>query len=262
MNLQLIILGMIQGVTEFLPISSSGHLVLLQKIFDLKEMLFFDVLLHFSTLLAVIVLFFKEIVEYLKNLKIIFYIFILTIPTGIIGLLIKKYFSFVYDNVLISGIFLICTGVWLYLTETVYIKNSKKKIELEKLGILKSIFVGIAQGIAVLPGISRSGATLGSMLLINIEKTQAVKFIFISSIPAILGATFLELKDAISGGVKFQTGYIYGMIFSFIFGLLSLKFLINLVSKQKLRYFSYYCFVVGFFSIITYLFFITSSTNL
>jgi len=171
---------MIQGVTEFLPVSSSGHLVLIQSIFGLKGMLFFDVLLHFSTLLVVIVLFFKEIVEYLKNLKIIFYIFILTIPTGIIGLLIKKYFGFVYDDVLISGVFLICTGVWLYLTETVYIKNSKKKIELEKLGILKSIFVGIAQGIAVLPGISRSGATLGSMLLMNIEKTQAVKFIFIS----------------------------------------------------------------------------------
>jgi len=255
MILQILILGMIQGVTEFLPISSSGHLVLIQYVFGLKEMLFYDVLLHFSTLLAVFIFFYKDIIDYLKNLRVIFYIVFLTIPTAIIGLFVKKYFSFVYDNSLISGICLTITGLWLYFTEKIYMNNTKEKISVENLGALKALVVGVAQGISVLPGISRSGSTLGSMLIMNIDKLQTVKFIFIASIPAILGATFLELKEVIKGDIIFQKDYIYGMVAAFIFALLSLKFLIKVVNKQKLRYFSYYCWLVGLISIFVYLIF-------
>ena len=254
MTLQILILGMIQGVTEFLPVSSSGHLVLIQTLFGLKEMLFYDVLLHFATLLAVILFFYKDIIGYFKSLKIIFYIILLTLPTGIIGVVIKKYLSFVYDNVLISGICLIITGLWLWIAETIYTKNVRQKIKIDNIGILKTLLIGVAQGIAVLPGISRSGSTLGSALIMNIDKLQAVKFIFISSIPAILGATFLELKEVAEGTVMFQPNYIYGMITAFIFAILSLKFLIKIVSKQKLRYFSYYCWTVGLISILSYIF--------
>jgi len=254
MILQTLILGMIQGVTEFLPVSSSGHLVLIQTLFGLKEMLFYDVLLHFATLLAVILFFYKDIIGYLKNLKIIFYIIVLTIPTGVIGVIVKEYFSFVFDNVLISGICLVITGLWLWIAETVYTKSVEGKIKIDNIGILKTLLIGVAQGIAVLPGISRSGSTLGSALIMNIDKFQAVKFIFISSIPAILGATFLELKEVMEGTVIFQPVYIYGMITAFIFAILSLKFLIKIVSKQKLKYFSYYCWTVGLISILSYIF--------
>jgi len=254
MTLQILILGMIQGVTEFLPVSSSGHLVLIQTLFGLKEMLFYDVLLHFATLLAVILFFYKDIIGYFKSLKIIFYIILLTLPTGIIGVVIKKYLSFVYDNVLISCICLVITGLWLWIAETIYTKSVEGKIKIDNIGILKTLLIGVAQGIAVLPGISRSGSTLGSALIMNIDKLQAVKFIFISSIPAILGATFLELKEVAEGTVMFQPNYIYGMITAFIFAILSLKFLIKIVSKQKLRYFSYYCWTVGLISILSYIF--------
>jgi undecaprenyl-diphosphatase len=254
MTLQILILGMIQGVTEFLPVSSSGHLVLIQTLFGLKEMLFYDVLLHFATLLAVILFFYKDIIGYFKSLKIIFYIVLLTLPTGIIGVVIKKYLSFVYDNVLISGICLIITGLWLWIAETIYTKNVGQKIKIYNIGILKALLIGVVQGMSVLPGISRSGSTLGSALIMNIDKFQAVKFIFISSIPAILGATFLELKEVMGGTVIFQPVYIYGMITAFIFAILSLKFFIKIVSKQKLKCFSYYCWTVGLISILSYIF--------
>lgn len=252
MNLKIIILGMIQGVTEFLPISSSGHLVLIQTIFGFKEMLFYDVILHFATLLAVFVLFFKDIISYLKNPRIVFYILILTIPTGIIGLFIKKYFYFVYDGVIFSGIFLFITGIWLILSEKKYLKNTSEKKDISNIGIIKSLFIGSIQGISVLPGISRSGATLGSMLILNFKKKQAVNFIFIASIPAILGATLVELKEVLLSKetIYFEFSYLVGFILAFIFGLLALKFLIQVVKNQKLKYFAYYCFFIGIISII------------
>lgn len=241
---------MIQGATEFLPISSSGHLVLFQTIFGFKEMLFYDVMLHFATLLAVIVLFFNDIIRYLKTPKIVLFIILLTIPTGIVGLFVKKYLYWIYDNVMLSGLFLCFTGLWLFISEKSYLSNTTEKIDINNIGILRAIIVGVAQGIAVLPGISRSGATLGSMLLLNFKKEQAVNFIFVASIPAILGATFLELKDAISERViNFEISYLIGFIAAFIVGLLSLKFLIKVVKNQRLRYFAYYCFVVGIISI-------------
>lgn len=250
MNFQIILLGMIQGATEFLPISSSGHLVLFQTIFGFKEMLFYDVILHFATLLAVVILFFSDIISYLKTSKIIFFIFLLSIPTGIIGLFIKKYFYFVYDNVMLSGLFLCITGFWLFLAEKRYNENTSEKITITNIDMFKSIIVGISQGIAVLPGISRSGATLGSMMLLNFKKEQAVNFVFIASIPAILGATLLELKDAVSEkAIDFEISYLIGCIVAFIVGVLSLKFLIKVVKNQKLKYFAYYCFFVGIVSI-------------
>ncbi len=250
MNLQIVLLGLIQGVTEFLPVSSSGHLVFLQNIFGFKEMLFYDVLLHFATLLAVIVLFFKDILEYLKNTKIIFYILVLSIPTGIIGLVVKKYFSSVYENLFLSGIFLAITGFWLIFSENRYLNNSLNKTDVSNMKILKALVVGVAQGISVLPGISRSAATLGSMLVLNFKKEQSVKFIFIASIPVILAATFLELKDLIfTNEINFEFSYIYGIITAFFWGVISLKFLINIVQKAKLRYFGYYCFLISIISI-------------
>ncbi|MCS7231095.1 MAG: undecaprenyl-diphosphate phosphatase [Elusimicrobiota bacterium] len=254
MEIQVLILGLIQGAIEFLPVSSSGHLVLFQKIFGFKEMLFYDVILHFSTLIAVVVLFFKEILTYIKNSRIILNIIILSIPTGIIGLLVKKYFYGVYDNVLLSGFFLFITGVWLIFSERVYLSKSYEKLDIDKIDIMKAFLIGVAQGFAVLPGISRSGFMLGSMLLLNVQKEQSTKFVFIASIPSILGATFIEILDIMEKEIVFLSGYyLLGAIMAFFVGLLSLKFLVVVVKKQKLRYFGYYCFLVGFISFLVFL---------
>lgn len=224
-----------------------------QSIFELKEMLFYDVLLHFSTVLSVICLFFKDIVEYCKQPKIIFYIFILTLPTGIIGFLIKKYFYHVFDNVLFSGVCLLITAGWLILSEYRYLNQSNElRIELQDLGVWKTILVGTAQGVAVLPGISRSGATLGMMLLLNVERQNATKFVFISAIPSILAATGLEIQELAMSDVRLEITFIYGMILAFVFGILSLIILLNIVKKSKLKYFAYYCGIIGLLSILIY----------
>ncbi|MEN3013336.1 MAG: undecaprenyl-diphosphate phosphatase [Endomicrobiia bacterium] len=244
---------MIQGITEFLPVSSSGHLVLLQTIFGFKNMLFYDVILHFATILAVFVLFFKEILEYVKDLKIFTKIIILTIPTGIIGLFIKRYFYFVYDNVLFTGVFLFVTGIWLLIAEKVYLRNIHKKLNINQMSFTKSIIIGILQGVAVLPGISRSAATLGGMLVFNFLKEQSVKFIFVASIPAVIGATLIEFMDLTKEEIMlFRPVYIMGAFIAFVFGLLSLKLLIKVVKKQKLMYFSIYCFIISVICISIY----------
>ncbi len=250
-SLEIIILGALQGITEFLPISSSGHLVILQSLFGLKEMLFYDVLLHFATLLAIFVLFFKDIIEYVRNIKILLYIILLTIPTGIIGLFIKKYLSFVYDSMLASGVFLLLTGSVLFLADKS--SQSVKTKSVKEINFFDAIIIGVAQGIAVLPGISRSGATLATSLLLGIERKDAVKFIFIASIPAILAATFLETKEAVEASqVTFNSMFLYGMLTAFVVGIIFLKFLISFVNNKKLRYFSYYCWLVGLVAIIIY----------
>lgn len=248
--LESITLGMLQGITEFLPVSSSAHLVFTQTFFGLKQnMLFFDILLHFATLLAVLVVFSNSIVEYLKSWRVVIYIILATIPTGIIGVVVKKNFSFVFESPKIAALCLIITGLLLYFSESKYLKNKEEKIEIQNISWLKSLIIGLFQGIAVLPGISRSGATLSSSLILNIKKEEAVKFIFIMSIPAILGATLLEVKDFVNAsgeiGSGFEFVYIYGLISAFVCGILSLKFLVNLVQKNRLKYFAYYCGVLG-----------------
>jgi len=250
-NITSIILGVVQGVTEFLPISSSAHLVFIQTIFHKNEnMLFFDILLHFATMLAVVVVFYKDIVEYLKSVKIIFYITVATIPTGIIGLIIKKYFEDVFLTSIYASIFLILTGVMLYFSEWNYLKKQNEKKKIVETGWLRSLIIGVFQGIAVLPGISRSGATLSATMFLGIEKKDAVKFVFIMSLPAILAATMLEIKDLMFSNeiVKFEINYLYGIIAAFVFGILALKFLIKIVQNNTLKYFAYYCITVGIFT--------------
>lgn len=252
--LEIIILGIIQGITEFLPISSSGHLAIFHYIFGQTEMLFYDVLLHFATLLAVVVLFFKDIIDFLKKPKILLYIILLSIPTGIIGLFIKKYLSFVYEynNMLLVGIFLAVTGYILFLADK--IKQSDLNLKsISEIKLSDVLLIGIAQGISALPGISRSGATLSVALMLKMKREDAVKFIFISAIPAILAATLLEIKEALGNPYMFfDFKFLYGVVSAFVFGLFSLKFLINILSRQRLRYFSYYCWGVSLLTVVLY----------
>lgn len=236
------ILGIVQGLTEFLPVSSSAHLIFFQNLFGLKEpQLLFDVSVHFATMLAIIVMFYSEILRYFKNPKILFFIILATIPTGLIGIIIKKKFEFIFSSVNISAICLLITGLYLYISEKLY--NEKK--EIKDMGWFSSLLIGTAQGIAVLPGISRSGFTLSTSLILKFKKTDAFKFVFILSIPAVVGATFLELKSALAGKETFQINFLFGLFLAFVFGLLALKFFSKIMSHTKLHYFSYYCLIIA-----------------
>ena len=263
--LQAIILGLVQGLAEFLPISSSGHLAILENFFGIKEnLLFFAVMLHFGTLLAVFVAFWKDIWELLKELvltikdligrkglrlderpvrKLGVMIIVACIPTAIIGFALGDVFEGLYSKPIAIAIMFVITGILLILAETYGGGNRT----IENLNYRNSLFIGLVQGIAIIPGISRSGSTLFSSLLCKLDRDFAVKFVFLISIPTILGSVILELPDGIKEGVSGSDWgpVIVGVIVSFISGLFAVKVMLKVVKNRKLKYFSYYLFVLA-----------------
>jgi len=248
-----IFLGVIQGLTEFLPISSSGHLVIFQKLLGFQEQqLLFDCALHIGTLLAVFIYFsedikkiFNSILNYKKNSPdsmLLADIITGSIPTAIIGLLFKDYFEKVFASAFIAGIMLCITG--LFIGATKFIPEGRKK----RVGLINSILIGIAQGIAIIPGISRSGATITCGLACKIDKELAFRFSFLLSIPAILGAFTLEAIKIEQ--VNNIIPLILGTLSSAIVGFLALKFLNSLIKKGHLYYFSPYCLAIGISTVI------------
>jgi undecaprenyl-diphosphatase len=245
--IQAIILGIVQGITEFLPVSSSGHLVLFQKLFGLKEApIFFDTLLHFATLMALIFYFRKEIVDILvnfkKNINLIWLFILGTLPAVIFVLLFKDQVEESFNSVwMLSAGFLI-TAALLFATK--FLREGEK--DLHNISWLDSIIIGIFQAISILPSISRSGATVSSALYRNIKREDAFKFSFLLSIPAILGAVVLQIFDfnwqKLNGGILPNT---LGFLAAAIFGFLSLKLLERIMVKGKLYYFAIYCFALG-----------------
>ena len=269
--LEAIILGIIQGLAEFLPISSSGHLALLENFFGIKEdnMLFFTVLLHFGTLIAVFVCFWKDIVELVQELiltikdligrkglrlderpvrKLGVMIIISCIPTAIIGVLFGDTFEGLYSKPIGIACMFVITGLLLFAAET----WGGGRRNINDLNARNSIFIGIVQGIAILPGISRSGSTLFASLLCKLDREFAVKFVFLISIPTILGSLILELPDGIKQGMSGQSWgpVIVGVLVAFLSGLFAVKIMLKVVSNRKLKYFSYYLFVLAAFVII------------
>lgn len=278
--IQSILLGIVQGVTEFLPVSSSGHLAILQNIFDVEtnDSMLFDIMLHVGTLAAVCVVYHKDIwkmiVEtvlmlcdicsnfrtYLLNKihktklkyktvvhnnyrKFVVLVLISTIPTGMIGVLGKDLISAAGDTLLIPGICLFMTGVLLLMAD-----SSKEGRKMPKNVTWKNgLMIGIAQGFATLPGISRSGTTITACILCGLERKFAVKYSFILSIPAILGAAVLEIKDVIAEPIDVgQIGiYSIGMLFSAVVGYVCIKTMLVVVKNKKFKYFAWYCFVIG-----------------
>ena len=261
-----VILGLVQGLAEFLPISSSGHLALLQQWFGIDEnkVLLFAVLLHVGTLISVFVVYCKDIWELIVELcltirdlvtgkglrleerpvrKLGVMIIVATIPTAIIGLLFNDLFDKLYTSVLPIGIGLIITGFLLILAERT--GNSIRGID--RMNFRNALFIGTVQGIAICPGISRSGSTLFGSLICNLDRKFAVKFVFLISIPSILGSAIMEAPDAIEAGMDMaQLGpVIVGMAVAAISGLIAIKTMIKIVSDKKLSYFSYYVWVLG-----------------
>lgn len=257
--IEAIILGIVQGLTEFLPVSSSGHIELGKAILNIQttDNLLFSIVVHGATALSTIIVFRKEIIDIFKGLfqfknnESLHYalkIFISMIPVGIIGVLFEDKIEALFTgNVLFVGFMLIITGILLSIT--FYIKDTTKDISYGR-----AIVIGLAQAVAILPGISRSGSTISTALILGVDKEKATRFSFIMVLLPIIGATLLKVKDYIetptlSGGISISA-LVIGFITAFVSGLIACTWMIKIVKKGKLIYFAYYCFVVGAISIV------------
>jgi undecaprenyl-diphosphatase len=261
-----IILGLVQGLAEFLPISSSGHLAILQHFFgiDGEKVLSFAVLLHLGTLISLLVVYFKDIWELILELGAVFkdvftgkgmrinanetrrlgfMIIVATIPTAIIGILFNDFFSALYNSIIAIAICLLITGTVLWIAE----KMESKGKNISKMKFRDAVLVGIFQSIAISPGISRSGATIVGGLFSGLNRTLAVKFAFLISIPSILGAVVLEAPDAFAEGMDkaLLLPIFIGVLVATISGIIAIKTMIKVVSDKKLHIFSYYTWTVG-----------------
>ncbi|MFP4091933.1 MAG: undecaprenyl-diphosphate phosphatase [Cyclobacteriaceae bacterium] len=257
--IEAIILGIVQGLTEFLPVSSSGHIELGTVLLGVqsKDNLLFSVVVHCATALSTIVVFRRDIAEIFNGLlkfkwndsadytaKII----LSMIPVGLVGVFYKSQIeAFFGGDVLLVGFMLLLTATLLSMT---YYSGKRAG----KVTYPKAFIIGMAQAVAIMPGISRSGATIATSLLIGVEKEKAARFSFLMVLIPILGASLLEVKDYIDdpslGGRISGLALILGFIAAFTSGLLACRWMIAIVKKGKLIYFAFYCFIVGIIAII------------
>ena len=242
-----ILIGFIQGITEFLPVSSSGHIVLFGSLFELDNLLLISIVAHIGTLFAVIYCYRKKLSELAKHPfnKTNKNLIIATIPTVIIVLLFNKFFE---DNFSISSL------VWGFLISAILLVVADLKKEGYKPITKKSSFImGITQGLAVLPGISRSGSTLVTGLLLGVDKNEALDFSFLMSIPIIIASAVYESFKLFTLQVSVNWLQIFiVMITSFIFGILSIKIMLKIVKKNKLYYFSIYLIVLSLIMLLLF----------
>lgn len=249
-----LILGVIQGATEFLPVSSSGHLVVMQQILgwtpENETILLFDIALHVGTLVSVIVVFYKDILSILcgKNWRLLGYLVVATIPAVIVGVLFKDWFESLFASVLTVGIAWLFTGLILVLTKI------KKSFPNENVGWVKSFFIGCAQAIAIIPGVSRSGSTIAVGMFFGIKKDKAARFAFLMSIPAIGGGAILGVKDITVFPYELLLPIIFGMIAAALTGYFCIKWLLWIIKKGDLWFFGVYCLLAGLLAIIFSLF--------
>ncbi|HML05273.1 MAG TPA: undecaprenyl-diphosphatase UppP [Methanobacterium sp.] len=269
--IQAIILGIVQGLTEFLPVSSSAHLVFVPYIIGTKSSLAYDTLLHIGTLIAVVAYFWNDILHMLKSFfsslmdiprgqfrkglnedqfkKLAWFVIIGTIPAGLAGVLFKSSFESLFNNVAIVGFFLIITGFLLWGSEMVSRKVNAKR-SLKEMNVKNSLIIGIMQAFAIAPGISRSGATISAGLFLGLERELAARYSFLLSIPAILGAALVQTKDITSTLDISSVAAIAGFIAAIITGYLAIKFMLKLIKERDLLPFAYYCWIVGPIAII------------
>lgn len=257
--LQAIVLGLIQGLTEFIPVSSSGHLVLAQHLFGIQagNDISFEVFMHLGTLLAVLIFFRKLIWELIAsmfswkasldgethriNRALIMYLIISTLATGVFYIIFEDILKAAYQNSLLVAIMLVITGIIIFVSD--YVKNAS--IPASNIGFIKSVIIGLAQGVAIIPGISRSGTTIATSLFCGIKRKDAAHFSFLLSIPAILAANVQEYSSFINLETSMLHLYISGFVASFISGYLVIAFLIRLIQAGSLKYFSFYLWFIA-----------------
>ncbi len=253
-----LLLGIIQGLTEFLPVSSSGHLELVKAMLGNDalpaESLLFTVVVHFATALSTVVVFHREIWEILKglfsftwndNTQFAFKIVLSMVPAAFVGVFFEDAIDNLFTGqVILVGFMLLLTGLLLFLAD-------KAKFTGKPVSFGNAFLIGIAQAIAILPGISRSGATISTSVLLGVDRDRAARFSFLMVVPLIFGKIAKDLlggEVAVSNGAAI--GLVVGFVAAFLTGLLACRLMITLVRRAKLKYFSYYCFVVGITAIL------------
>ena len=260
---QAIIIGLVQGLTEFLPVSSSAHLIFAQQALGVSDVgLAFDVLMHVGTLVAVIVYFFNDIVNMIKGFllslvdlkdgnfmgeikkdpykKLAWLTILATIPVGVVGVLFNDIIESMFKGLTIPAFLLLVTGCLLYASQ----RMNSGRIDVRNITIKEALIMGCGQALAILPGLSRSGTTIAAGLFAGLDKEFAAKFSFILSIPAILGAAVFQLKDLSGGSVEIGA-CIAGFVVAVISGYLAISVLLKIVREKSLDIFAYYCWIVG-----------------
>ncbi len=268
---QAIIIGIVQGLTEFLPVSSSAHLVFIPEIMGVQSSLAFDTILHVGSLVAVIIYFWKDIIHMIKSFiysivdifrgqfrkgirddqfkRLAWLVIIGTIPAGLAGVLFKDFFESLFSSIPAIGLFLIVTGFLLWGSEKVS-RKIKDKRSLKDMSIKNSLIIGIFQALAIAPGISRSGATISAGLFLGLERELAARYSFLLSIIAILGAALVQAKD-ISSLIDVNAAVlIAGFLAAAISGYIAIKIVLKLIKERSLLIFAYYCWIVGVLALI------------
>jgi undecaprenyl-diphosphatase len=253
--LQAVILGLVQGLTEFLPVSSSGHLVLLQKVFGISEgTMIFTTMMHVGTLFSVLVVFWKDIVEIMRRplSRLPVLIVVATIPTVIIALIFKNAIEEAFAAATFLGVGFLLTGVILWSVEL--IKPGQKTVE--EMSWKHAVLIGVAQGVAIFPAVSRSGSTIAGALFCGLDRKFAARFSFLMSIPAIVGSIVFQFKDIISSSESIDMfPVVVGTLVSAVAGFMAIKMMLNIIAKQRLRIFAYYVFALGILVLADQLFF-------
>ncbi len=264
---EVIILGFIQGIAEFLPISSSAHLIIFRDLFGIgssignEVAMSFDIALHFGTLLAIGIYFFKDFITMIKKGftkgvkdkegKILWYIVLATIPAAIAGLLFEDIIeNAIRTNFIIIAIALIVMGIIIYLVD----KKFDSKKEVSEMTLKDAIIIGCSQVFALIPGFSRSGTTIAAGRSLNLKREDAAKFSFFLSAPVVLGAVLLDLKDSIPILLDNLLIFVVGILVSFVVGILCIKFLMRYLRKNDFKLFMWYRLALGILVIIWTLF--------
>jgi undecaprenyl-diphosphatase len=243
-----ILLGIIQGLTEFLPVSSSGHLVLAQHLLGAKiPGVTFELAVHFGTLLSVLIYFRKKLFGLIRGIfvldmtaerRMILYLILGTLPAAIFGVLFKDSIEKAFSSPVMTSLFLLATGI--ILLATGLLRRADRQIT-----AIRSLIIGIGQAIAILPGISRSGSTISAGLFAGIRPSEAAEFSFLLSIPAIAGAILFKIKDFALYHDMPIGQYAAATAASFIFGLAAVYFLLDMIKRGKFKYFGIYCLIAG-----------------
>ena len=251
-----IVLGILQGLTEFLPVSSSGHLVLAQKLLGVKQSgVTFEVLVHLGSLVAVLIYFRKKIwlliksvfnSQYAEYRKVVVFLVVGTIPAVIVGFSLKDFFERSFSSPVLAASMLLATGA--ILLSTRFVRKGNRRVNLAA-----AIIMGIGQAISILPGISRSGTTIASGMLWGVDPSEAAEFSFLLSIPAIAGAVVLNARELAALEPYLAGQYLAGTVSAFVFALLAVYTVLAVVRKGKFEYFAYYCFAAGLLGLYLFL---------
>jgi len=242
--IQALILGLLQGLTEFLPVSSSGHLVIAQHFFGfLTPPVFFDILLHLATALAIIIVLWRPLLSLDK--KTFGFILLASLPAGIIGILLNSSITALFSSVKLVAVALLITGLLLFLTRYFFSQAKNTRLTWKN-----TLFIGLFQAIAIIPGISRSGSTISAGIFAKLRPELIFNFSFLLALPAIFGAAFLQLKDSNFSSSLLGLPLAIGFFAAFISDLFALKILKKFVSRGQFSFFAYYCLVLGFLLLV------------